>query len=209
MADYNWFLTDEIVDTWLCTFCGACVAVCPNDRIEFREDGPALKEECPRNGQGACKDVCQRVMTVASKIGPNIFGFKAKPPALLGQYEMVVTARATDAAILKAGHDGGAVTALLSYCMDQGLVDGVVATGDMGKPSSRVVQTKAELLDTAGSKYSAVPVLSAIKDAGNITNAAVAKTLVKYKTKPGRQRLGNVMNNVGEGKFIKEVLDSV
>jgi coenzyme F420 hydrogenase subunit beta len=36
---------------------------------------------------------------------------------------------------------------------------------------------------------------------------AVAKTLVKYKTKTGRERLGNVMKS--EGKFIKEVLASV
>jgi coenzyme F420 hydrogenase subunit beta len=36
---------------------------------------------------------------------------------------------------------------------------------------------------------------------------AVAKTLVKYKTKPGRDRFGNVMKS--EGKFIKEVLASV
>lgn len=171
--EYKWFLKDEVVDTGLCTFCGACVAVCPNGRIEFREDGPALKEECPRNGQGACKDVCQRMITFASKIGPNIFGFKAKPPSLLGQYETAVSARATDAAILEAGADGGAVTALLAYCMDQELIDGVVTTGDMGKPSSRVVRTKEELLDTAGSKYSSVPVLSAIKDAEDVTNAAV------------------------------------
>ncbi len=173
MEEYKWFLKDEVVDTGMCTFCGACAAVCPNGIIEFSADGPALKEECPRNGQGACRDVCQRVVTFASKIGPNIFGFKAKPPSLLGQYETLVSARATDAAIQEAGQDGGAVTALLSYCMDQGLIDGVVATGDMGKPSSRVVRTKAELLESAGSKYSAVPVLSAIKDAGDITNAAV------------------------------------
>ena len=38
---------------------------------------------------------------------------------------------------------------------------------------------------------------------------AVTKTFVKYRTKPGRERLGNMMKNVGEGKFIKEVLDSV
>ena len=36
---------------------------------------------------------------------------------------------------------------------------------------------------------------------------AVAKTLAKYKTKTGRDRLGNVMKS--EGKFIKEVLASV
>ncbi len=171
--EYKWFLRDEVVDAGLCTFCGACAAVCPNDRIEFKEDGPALKEECPRNGQGACKDVCQRVVTFASKIGPNIFGFKAKPPALLGQYETLVAARATDPAVLEAGQDGGAVTALLMYCMDNGLIDGVIATGDAGKPSSCVVRSKEELLDSAGSKYSAIPVLSAIKDAGDITNAAV------------------------------------
>lgn len=173
MEEYKWFLRDEIINTGLCTFCGACVAVCPNDRIEFREDGPALKEECPRNGQGACRDVCQRVMTFASKIGPNIFGFKAKPPSLLGQYETAVAACATDAAIQEAGHDGGAVTALLTYCMDQGLIDGVVTTGDMEKPSSRVARTKEELLETAGTRYSSIPVLAAIKDAGDITNAAV------------------------------------
>jgi coenzyme F420 hydrogenase subunit beta len=173
MEEYKWFLKDEVVDTGMCTLCGACATVCPNGRIEFTGSGPVLKEECPRNGQGACKDVCQRMMTFSSKIGPNIFGFKAKPPALLGQYDLLVSARATDAAILEAGQDGGAVTALLSYCMDQGLIDGAITTGDIGKPTSRVVRTKDELLLSAGSKYSAVPVLSAIKDAEDITNAAV------------------------------------
>ena len=131
---YKWFLRDEVVDAGLCTFCGACAAVCPNDRIEFKADGPALKEECPRNGEGACKDVCQRVVTFASKIGPNIFGFKAKPPSLLGQYETIVAARATDPKILEVGQDGGAVTALLSYCMEKDLSDGVIATGDEREP---------------------------------------------------------------------------
>ncbi|MCD4799201.1 MAG: Coenzyme F420 hydrogenase/dehydrogenase, beta subunit C-terminal domain [Methanosarcinales archaeon] len=171
--EYKWFLRNEVVDAGLCTFCGACAAVCPNDRIEFKADGPALKEECPRNGQGACKDVCQRVVTFASKISPNIFGFKAKPPSLLGQYETIVAARAADPTIRDAGQDGGAVTALLTYCMNEGLIDGVIATGDIGKPSSCVVRSEEELLKTAGSKYSSVPVLSAIKDAGDITNAAV------------------------------------
>jgi coenzyme F420-reducing hydrogenase beta subunit/ferredoxin len=173
MEEYKWFLRDEVVDTGMCTLCGACAAVCPNDRIEFREDGPALKEECPRNGQGACKDVCQRVITFASKMGPNIFGFKAQPPSLLGQYETLLSARAGDAAIREAGQDGGAVTALLSYCMDQGLIDGVVTTGKIGKPSSVVDRSKDELLRSAGSTYSAIPVLSAIKQAQDITNAAV------------------------------------
>ena len=38
---------------------------------------------------------------------------------------------------------------------------------------------------------------------------AVASTFVRYRTKPGRERLGNVIKNVGEGRFIKEVLEQV
>ena len=170
---YKWFLRDEVVDEELCTLCGACAAVCPNGIVEFREDGPTLKEECWRNGEGACRDVCHRVLTDAARIGPNIFGFKAKPPSLLGQYERIVSARAVDEKIREAGQDGGAVTALLACCMERGMVDGVIATGSIGKPASQIIRERDDLLTTAGSKYSTVPTLSAIKDAEGITNAAI------------------------------------
>ena len=66
MSDsYKWFLKDAVVDKGMCTFCGACAAVCPYDIIEFDENGAKIKEECYRNGEGACKDVCQRVMHVS------------------------------------------------------------------------------------------------------------------------------------------------
>ena len=173
MEEYEWFLRSAVVDAGLCTFCGACAAVCPNDRIEFREDGPALKEECLRKGEGACKDVCQRLMTFAAKIAPNIFGFKAKPPTLLGQYESIVSARAKDPEIRDVAQNGGAVTALLAYCLDNGIVDGVIATSNFGKPMSRVVRSREELIETAGSKYASVPVLYALKDAQELRNVAV------------------------------------
>jgi coenzyme F420 hydrogenase subunit beta len=34
----------------------------------------------------------------------------------------------------------------------------------------------------------------------------VGKTFVKYRTKPGKERLGNIIELVGEGQFISEVL---
>jgi coenzyme F420 hydrogenase subunit beta len=46
----------------------------------FRVEGRVSKK-----WKGACKDVCQRMVTFALKISPNIFGFKAKPPSLLDQ----------------------------------------------------------------------------------------------------------------------------
>ncbi len=162
--EYKWFLKDAVVDTGMCTLCGACAAVCPYEIIEFKEDGPALKEECYRNGLGACKDVCQRVMTDASRLSMNVFQFKAKPPSPVGQYERIVSARATDEAIRNKGQDGGAVTALLAYMFDNDLIDGAVTTSGFSKPDSRIIRGKDELLDTSGAKYSAVPVLSSLRE---------------------------------------------
>ncbi|MCD4842814.1 MAG: Coenzyme F420 hydrogenase/dehydrogenase, beta subunit C-terminal domain, partial [Methanosarcinales archaeon] len=141
-----------------------CAAVCPYDIIEFDENGPKLKDECYRNGEGACKDVCQRVMTDASRLSMNVFNFMAKPPSLIGQYEKIVAARAIDSAIREKGQDGGAVTALLAYCFDNDLIDGAVTTAGIAKPSSHIVTSKDALLDAAGAKYSTVPVMAALKE---------------------------------------------
>ncbi|MCM1987835.1 Coenzyme F420 hydrogenase/dehydrogenase, beta subunit C-terminal domain [Methanococcoides seepicolus] len=161
--EYKWFLKDAVVDTGMCTLCGACAAVCPYEIIEFDENGPKLKEECYRNGEGACKDVCQRVMTDAARISMNVFNFKALPPTLIGQYQKIVSARATDPSIAENGQDGGAVTALLGYCFDNGLIDGAVTTAGFTKPDSCIVASKEELLNTQGAKYSAVPVMAALR----------------------------------------------
>ena len=150
--EYKWFLKDAVVDTGMCTLCGACAAVCPYEIIEFDENGPKLKEECYRNGEGACKDVCQRVMTDAARISMNVFNFKALPPTPIGQYQKIVSARATDPSIAENGQDGGAVTALLGYCFDNGLIDGAVTTAGFTKPDSCIVTSKEELLDTQGAK---------------------------------------------------------
>jgi coenzyme F420 hydrogenase subunit beta len=165
--ELKWFLKDAVVDKGLCTLCGACAAVCPYNIIEYGEEGPHIKEKCFRNGQGACKDVCHRLMTDAARISMNVFNFKAKPPTnLLGQYEKIVAARATDPAIRDSAQDGGAVTALLAYMFDNNLIDGAATVAGMAKPQSQVIMGKDELMATTGAKYAAVPVLSALRTSG-------------------------------------------
>lgn len=165
--DMTWFLKDAVVDKGLCTMCGACASVCPYGIIAFDENGPYIKEACFRKGQGACKDVCHRLMTDAARISMNVFNFKAQPPkTLLGQYERMVAARATDPAIRAQAQDGGAVTALLTYLFDKGLIDGAATVSGMAKPQSRIIMDKQELLTTSGAKYATVPVLSALRTSG-------------------------------------------
>ncbi len=164
---YKWFLKSAVVDKGMCTFCGACAAVCPYDIIEFDENGARIKAECYRNGEGACKDVCHRVMTDAARISLNVFNFKARSPTLIGQYEKIVAARAKDPKILENGQDGGAVTAILSYCFDNGLIDGAATVAGLSKPNIRIINNKDELLQSQGAKYATVPIMSALRNIGN------------------------------------------
>lgn len=187
MSDiYKWFLKDAVVDKGMCTFCGACAAVCPYDLIEFSENGARIKDECYRNGEGACKDVCHRVMTDAARISLNVFDFKAKPPTLIGQYERIVAARAKDPRLLENGQDGGAVTALLAYCFDNGLVDGAATIAGLSKPSVRIIGNKDELLKSQGAKYATVPIMSALRDLGN-KHSSVAMVSLPCQTYGARR----------------------
>jgi coenzyme F420 hydrogenase subunit beta len=171
--ELKWFLKDAVVDKGLCTYCGACASVCPYGIIEFNENGPYITEECYRFGRGSCKDVCHRVMTDAARIGLNVFNFKAKPPTILGQYEKALAARATDPQLQEKGQDGGAVTALLNYMFDNGLIDGAVTVSGISKPQSSVIRNKDELLTSQGAKYAAVPLMQALRKSDDIKNAAV------------------------------------
>ncbi|MBN1785503.1 MAG: Coenzyme F420 hydrogenase/dehydrogenase, beta subunit C-terminal domain [Candidatus Methanofastidiosa archaeon] len=179
--ELKWFLKEAVVDKGLCTYCGACASVCPYGIIEFNENGPYIKEECFRNGRGACKDVCHRMMTDAARIGLNVFNFKAKPPTVVGQYEKAFAARATDPKIRERGQDGGAVTALLSYLFDKGIIDGAVTVSGISKPHSCIMTRKEDLLSSQGAKYAAVPVMKALRDSEELKSvAAVALPCQTY-----------------------------
>jgi len=86
--------------------------------------------------------------------------------SLLGQIRAVYLGRATDEKILgRKVASGGAVTAMLTYALEKGLIDGVVtAKRTKGLEGEAVVaRTKGELLETAGNHWSIVPFAARIK----------------------------------------------
>ncbi|WP_424359345.1 Coenzyme F420 hydrogenase/dehydrogenase, beta subunit C-terminal domain [Methanocella sp. MCL-LM] len=85
-----------------------------------------------------------------------------------GKYRSVFTARSTSDKIRDVAQDGGAVTALLCYALENGEIDGAVLT----KRASRnwhagqvVATTREEILDCAGSVYELSPSVFQLKDA--------------------------------------------
>ena len=86
----------------------------------------------------------------------------------LGTYKEAVSARSTEDKILKVSQDGGIVSALLCYALDEGIIEGAVVAGtpdDDWRPVPTVVTSADEVIEAAGTKYSMSPTLSALKEA--------------------------------------------
>jgi coenzyme F420 hydrogenase subunit beta len=154
-------LQREVWERGICAGCGACVAVCPADAICFDEPGGALRPRnigyCKKENDevpcGACYDACPRT-------GPAV-------PEEWENYRDILSARATME--IPGKQAGGAVTAILSASLEQGLIDGVVTvTADRMTllPRSVVLTSAGKVRETAGSRYNWwVPLVAALKTA--------------------------------------------
>ena len=86
----------------------------------------------------------------------------------LGAYKEAVSARSTEKRIQDVSQDGGIVSALLCYALDEGIIEGAVVAGTPDKnwrPVPTVVTSADEVIEAAGTKYSMSPTLSALKEA--------------------------------------------
>ncbi|MDH7593749.1 MAG: coenzyme F420 hydrogenase subunit beta [Methanomicrobiales archaeon] len=87
---------------------------------------------------------------------------------VLGKYKTVVSARSTDKEILEKSQDGGIVTQLFVFALENGYIDGAIVTG-IGdrpwKPRPYIATTKEEILAARGTKYNISPNISWIKEA--------------------------------------------
>jgi len=143
-------LMREVVDTGVCTHCGACVATC-EFLVWDESEKPKLTGKC--TGCGVCYAQCPRTIIA--------------PRDLIGRFQAAYTGRALNPEI--KGQDGGVVTALLLYALEKKLIDCAVVTAksptEPWKPEPKVVFTKEELLETSGSVYSHCQTLIGLIDA--------------------------------------------
>ncbi len=87
---------------------------------------------------------------------------------VLGKYKQVISARSTDKEILKGSQDGGIVTQLFTYALEEGIIDGAIVAGpgsEPWKPEPMVAMTKADLMAARGTKYNLCPNVKMVKEA--------------------------------------------
>lgn len=155
-------LRKEVLDRGLCTVCGACVGYCPY--IKAFGEQVAVIHDC-KICDGVCYRICPRIFTDYESLRHQVFGSSNFDP-VLGTYTSIYFARAKDEKIRARGQYGGVVTALSLYAVQQGQIDcALMAGGGPAGAKPSLCSLPGEILETAGSKYTAVPTLSLLQEA--------------------------------------------
>jgi coenzyme F420 hydrogenase subunit beta len=169
-------MTDEtiaqVVKAGLCTGCGTCIALCPEEAIKLtinEKKGiyvPELNEEkC--NNCGICYEVCPGHEVDFKRLNFEIFG-KEPENILIGKYLNCYIGHATDNDIRYNSASGGLVTQLLIFALEERIIDGALVTR-MKKdkplePEPFIARTREEIIEASKSKYCPVPANIALKE---------------------------------------------
>ena len=162
----------EITRNGLCTGCGTCVGLCPQDAIKMVIDKskgiyvPQLdKERC--NECGVCVDICPGHSVDFKQLNLDIFG-KEPEDILLGNYLHCYIGHATDYDVRYNAASGGLVSALLIFALEEGLIDGALVTKmNTEHPletQTFIARSRDEIISAAKSKYRPVPANTALKE---------------------------------------------
>jgi coenzyme F420 hydrogenase subunit beta len=150
----------------LCIGCATCVAVCPFNCLEYVNEKPILVREC--RSCGICAQVCPRYHLSVPELERFVFGRERRDDEEFGIFRRAVIAQTADQKIKKVCQDGGVVTTLLVYALNEGLIDGAVLSGvseiEPLKAVPKLATTMKEIVDCAGTRYTYSPSMLALKE---------------------------------------------
>ena len=163
-------LKAEVIDSNLCTGCAGCVISCPHDVIGYEHASGGytpfhLEEElgpdnCIHGEKGctSCTRACPRFRSWEPEADTHLFARTREPGELSGIYSDIMLTKASDDTVHRLGQDGGLVSAILLWLLDEGYIDGALVSylegdGSEWKAKPGVATTKDEILAAAGSRY--------------------------------------------------------
>lgn len=160
----------EVVTSGLCTGCAGCIIACPHDVLNYDDtdgiyrpwkvDEDGGPTDCTHGARGCtmCTRACPRFRDWEPEIDNYYFGRPRTAEEVAGIAEEILLARATDPEVLAGGQDGGLVSAILIWALEKNVIDAALVSSTDGNGSSwkavpAVAHTRAEVLATAGSRY--------------------------------------------------------
>lgn len=161
----------DTVNDGLCTGCGTCVSLCPNESIEMTLDpkkgiflAEINKDSC--NNCGICYKICPGHEVDFTNLNTEIFGQIPEDPSI-GNYTNCYFSYSTDDEIRLNSSSGGLITQFLIFALDEKIIDGALVTR-MSKenpfmPETFIARTREEIMEASKSKYCPVPANISLK----------------------------------------------
>jgi coenzyme F420 hydrogenase subunit beta len=117
-------------------------------------------DDCTYGERGCtlCTRACPRFREWEPEIDTFLFGRERLDSEVFGVFDEVVLARAADPSVNEAGQDGGLVSAILIWALEQDVIDAALVSylegdGSTWKAIPGVATTREQVLDAAGSRY--------------------------------------------------------
>jgi coenzyme F420 hydrogenase subunit beta len=160
-------LISEVHEKNMCGSCGGCVSFCSAHElkaIEMGKDGKPFfinEENCLKCG--ICYDICPQIDIFDDELQEK---FIWKLP--IGNYQRITIARAKNDEIRSLATDGGVVTSLLIYMLEQKIIDGAIVSKKAGafNREPMIASSREDLLAAAGSRFAE---LSHVEELGKYT----------------------------------------
>jgi coenzyme F420 hydrogenase subunit beta len=163
-------LYTEVVTSGLCTGCAGCIIACPHDVLNYDDTGGVYRPwkvdedggptDCTHGARGCtmCTRACPRFRNWEPEIDNFFFGRTRTAEEVAGIAGEILLARATDPEVLAGGQDGGLVSAILIWALEKKMIDAALVSStdrnaNSWKAVPAVARTRAEVLATAGSRY--------------------------------------------------------
>ncbi len=170
---YQWKeLHSEVITSGLCTGCAGCVISCPHDVIGYEHLPGAYRpfhledelgpDDCVHGQKGctSCTRACPRFRMWEPEADMHLHGRTRRPDEMAGIYSDILLTRAADDTVYETGQDGGLVSAILIWCLDNDIIDGALVSGVESdgdgagwKAVPMVATNRDEVLAGAGSRY--------------------------------------------------------
>jgi len=155
-------LLSDVIHKDLCIGCGACIDLCPY--FKSYRGKTAMLFPCT-SSEGRCFAYCPKVEVDLDELSRHCFKipYSADP---LGHYRSIHKSKAGREMGGTQFQAGGTVSAIMSFALKKGYLDGAVLTGREGLlPVPRFATQPEDVLRCATSKYTAAPTVSALNRA--------------------------------------------
>lgn len=147
-------LQHDVIEQGLCGKCGGCYSFCSAGELNAlriaTDELPTYSDESKCIKCGICYLICPQTTTLNQDLKEQ-FGWVAP----IGNIQEITSARTTDSNIARVCTDGGVVTSLLTYLLEQKQIEGAIVSKKIDPINRKagIAFSREEIISAAGSGY--------------------------------------------------------